>query len=281
MFTAISRVEPKKFAQQAERDHVARQAGAKIELPGGSDRPSNALFVRDVSTRPSDHVGELGVLTGSALRAELIRVDDEETRRRFGLDHYYQLDVSVRLDVPFEIPQPVKAGGEKKSIHRDDFPVIVCVRELPRGFPEGARIHEEVRVPAAFFKLWRVESAATAEGQNTTRALPMFIARSFEWFPTTPAARNETRGGRLTAGLLALGVAIVAIGLWLINRRDKKVEDRLVEKTIALAPGESLKDVPTFDTPAAPDFNAIAAAAEQSDTEQSAAEKGDTDDNEP
>ena len=265
MFTAISRVEPKKFAQQAHRDHLARQAGVKIELPGGNDQPSNALFIRDVSTKPSEHIGALGVLTGTALRAELIRVDDEETRRRFGLDHYYQLDVSVRLDVPFEISQPVKAGGEKKSIHRDDFPVVVCVRELPSGFPEGARIHEEVRVPAAFFKLWRVESTATAEGQNATRALPMFVARSFEWFPTTPAARDESVGGWITAMLVMLGVAIVAIGLWLVNRRDKKIEQQLVEKTIALPPGESLKDVPTFDTSQTPDFDAIAAAAAERD----------------
>jgi hypothetical protein len=264
MFTALGRVEPKKLMDQAQRDHIARQATAKVDVPKGLDRPSNALWLHDVVEKPAEHVGTLGLLTGTALRAELIRVDDEETRRRFGVNQYYQLDVSVQLDVPFNIPQPDgKQDEKKKSMHRSDFPIVVCVRELPKGFPEGARIHEDVRVAAAFFKLWRVESGAPVTGDVKTSAVPMFIARSFEWFPADPTRGNDTSTARVTAVLLAIAAVVVAIGLWLVNRRDRRTEDRLVEKTIALEPGTSLTNIEVTETPEKPNFDGLVATVER------------------
>jgi hypothetical protein len=263
MFNAISRVEPRKLAERAHRDHLERQAAAKADVPKKLDQPSNALFLHDLVEKPAEHTAALGVLSGTALRAELIRVDDEETRRRFGLDHYYQLDVSVRLDVPFNIPQAVKNGEEKKSLHRSDFPVVICVRELPKGFPEGARIHENVQVSAAFFKMWRVESGVPATDPSATPAVPMFVARSFQWLPTESAIREQGIAAVVTAALLIVAVLVAAVGLWLVNRRDRQIGHHLVEKTTALEPGTSLTNIPTVETPEKPNFEALAAAAQR------------------
>ena len=264
LFMAISRVEPKKVARQAERDHVARQAGVKIELPGGKDQPSTALFIRDVTDKPSDHVGALGVITGTALRAELIRVDDDETRRRFGLDHYYQIDVPRTAGHSVRDP----AAGQGGWGEEDDPSRRLSGRRLRPRAAERA-----FRKEHAFMRRSACRRRSSSSGESKAPRPPKVAtsrkrcrcsspARSSGSRRWTPRA-DEGRGGRIIAGLIALGVVIAALALWLVNRRDKQAEDRLIDKTTALAPGESLKDVPTFETSQTPDFDAIAAAAQR------------------
>ena len=47
---------------------------------------------------PKSVGGELYTLRGMARRAILIRVDDDDIRTRFGIDHYYEIEVFIPLE---------------------------------------------------------------------------------------------------------------------------------------------------------------------------------------
>jgi hypothetical protein len=160
---------------------------------------------------PQGHVGHLFRVRGTARRAIRVLVNDPDIHERFGIDHYYEIELFAPLQ---QVLRLVDAhDGEARSYR--DFPVTVCVAALPQGMPQGEEIHQWVEVDAFFLKLWSYSSHfMTGEGEaaDATRRqiCPLFIAPSVKpveeiriHSPWPQRALAVFAGGMLIAGLAA------------------------------------------------------------------------------
>lgn len=179
----------------------AGRTGTRELLQNAKESPDTLIGLLQ---KPQEHAGELLVVDGVALRATLVRVDDPDVVARFGIDHYYELELSVNLE------RPVKLDGKLFGT----FPVVVCVRQLPAGMPTGEHIHEHVRVAAFFFKIWayRTETAGADEVANRRQIAPLLVGREPLWIESEAAEGGSTDAGAILVGLFVAGIA----GLWFV-----------------------------------------------------------------
>ena len=154
---------------------------------------------------------------GTARRAIEIRVDDVDIRERFGLEHYYEI----------ELVTPDSRGN----------PIAFCVLELPPGMPTGDDLYESIRATGFFLKTWSFRTAQSAEAEPGTvrkQLAPLLIGRDVMRL-TNEAAPDESRG--FTVAIVAAFVAGVFAVAWWLHRdagRKKPLPDR-----IAIPPAES------------------------------------------
>ncbi len=186
---------------------------------------------------PKQHTGELVLVDGIALRALLVRVDDPDIVARFGIDHYYELEMSVDLE------RPVKLDGELYG----SFPVVVCVRQLPSGMPIGERIHEHVRVPAFFVKIWAYRTERTGADEAGRRQIaPLLIGREPLWIQDEVSS-GGTYAGAILVGLFVAGIAVLWLVVWRFSRGDARFRDRALARKHESDAGVSLDELALRD----------------------------------
>lgn len=179
------------------REGELRKAAAARLARQGADRDSVAPLFND----PADQRGKLVMLSGTARRVLKIRVDDPDVRRRFGIDHYYEI-----------------------YLYTDDSqgnPVVFCTRHLPKDMPtgEGPNYGEAASVAGFFLKSWAYPSGQTYQPDEDGRPgafqlAPLLVGRDVAWRPTNPPNRSPFWGA-------AIGIAFVlvlfAIWFWLLR----------------------------------------------------------------
>ena len=108
-------------------------------------RAAEGLYsVAPLFNDPEQQVGELVAFDGTARRVARVDVGQHadgtasDVARRFGIDHYYEIDLFTD--------------------DSQNNPIVFCVRELPPGFPIGNNLHEPVRIAGFFFKSWSFRS---------------------------------------------------------------------------------------------------------------------------
>lgn len=120
---------------------------------------------------PEEQVGQLIVLRGTVHRAVRVEVaagallSENQTSKPstpHGIDHYYELDLF--------------------TADSQNLPIIVCVRNLPAGFPEGSSVYKPVQVAGFFFKSWLYHTRkpiTTGDRRGDKMQLaPLFIGNS-------------------------------------------------------------------------------------------------------
>lgn len=184
--------------------------GALAEVAG---RPRPILPLIDPARHWfADHRGEPVAIEGTALRATRVEIDDPVRRRQTGIDHYWEVFVSVATP-------PIEVEGKVM----DRYPVVCCLRALPEGMPTGTSIAEPVRVAAFAFKsyAWPLPSA---DGTPRRREAPLLVGGDVSRM--RPAA--SPRGGVLEWMLTGLA-AVIALGFgaaWWMARREARQRDR-------------------------------------------------------
>jgi hypothetical protein len=181
-------------------DRLSADDAVELRIDSQSANEVAALFAS-----PERFVGKLISVRGTARRAVLIKVSDAETRQRFGLDHYYEVEVFVRV-------QRLKA-------ELNPLAFVFCLRELPPGVNVGNDLHAPVVATGIFFKLWTYRSNYAREiGTDLRQIAPLSIGRTM--MPV--AVRGAARG--VTPVLLSLAVgAVAAVGavVWWLNWSDR------------------------------------------------------------
>ena len=184
--------------------------------------------------RPDEQHGRLVVLEGNARRAVKVIVGspDDDTNvdivARYGIDHYYELEMFTP--------------------DSENNPVVVCVRELPQGFPTGSNINEGVRVAGFFFKTWAFNTqkgaAAGADGEPRRRQqlAPLLVGREPLWLQP-PSAAPSTFWGLLAGGLFLAALAGIWLWLWRFNRSDEEFHKKVLAKHYAIDEGVSLDEL--------------------------------------
>ena len=187
------------------------------DLRRASSQPADVI---PIMKSPEKFHGTFMTVQGTASRIQKVNVSDPDIRRRFGIDHYYEIDFFMPLD---------KAGvvfgkdttGEKSPVFNASFPATLNVRRLPSGLEEGEKLRVLIAADAVFFKLWSYRSAYM-EKFNQRQPAPMFMAIEPRIVHIEPPANWVTTALVATAFGLALGV--IGVVLWWFRRSDKDYE---------------------------------------------------------
>ncbi len=183
---------------------------------------ASAIAVEDLLQRPEEFAGQLLTIAGTARRALRVEVSDPEIRERFGLDHYFEVEL-FRL-----LPQPLKLIDSRDGqahVYRS-FPMTVCLTRLPPEMPQGADIQQEVKVTGWFLKLWsyrsrflemNAESAASGSSPEKRQISPLLVGISLETVVPPPASDSGV-GWFVAIGFVAALGGIAVAARW--YRRD-------------------------------------------------------------
>lgn len=182
---------------------AGRLADEALTPASGSTTAVAPLF-----NEPAKQRGKQVVIEGNARRAVKINLTDEALVERFGLDHYFELEVFT-----------------------DDSqgsPLVACVRQLPADFPLGDAIYERVRVGGFFFKVWAYELNFPGEQPPAVKPVkkryqlaPLILGKSVRRLPR-PAVVTATGSGAISAALFAAALAAGVVWLWLQQRDDRQ-----------------------------------------------------------
>ena len=154
-----------------------------------------------------------------ARRVQAIPITDQELRDRFGLDHYYEVDVFVPLgNLQVRLG---KGPPDETPVIQNDFPVTCCVRQLPADLPVGENVHVPVRLAGFFFKLWAYRSEYVSNVNPQQRQLaPLLIAAQ-------PTVREPpVPGSPYLAWLVGTFFLLMTLGLlataWKFRQSDRR-----------------------------------------------------------
>jgi hypothetical protein len=161
---------------------------------------SGDLDLAPLLQEPLKHTGEVVPVRGLARRVLRVDVPDVDIRRRFGIDHYYEVDLSLPLS------KTIKLGADPKSkalLYENSFPATICMRQLPPGLAVGDDVRRPIAASAVFFKLWLYQSAYTKEA-GVAQPAPLFLARSVQ------VVADEEPSSFLADVIVGLAMAIAA-----------------------------------------------------------------------
>jgi hypothetical protein len=88
---------------------------------------------------------------------------------------------------------------------RDGAIVVDCL-DLPKTFPQGANLHEQVTLTGFFFK----RLAYYYEPEKQMRVAPYVLAEQIDWTPQPVAAEEPAQESRLKGIVWAISIALVA-----------------------------------------------------------------------
>ena len=224
--------------------------------------------------RPREQHGKLMTIQGVARRITRIDVENPETRKRFGLDHYYEVYVYVPLG-NMEIRLAGDKNDKQSLVIGNAFPVTCNVTRIPPKWESIAKgsndLHENVRITGFNFKLWafqtqmlqryaadQAERAAKKSGTAKTeqrrplQTSPWFIGPDVEFLPENRASHDAAnRAMTFAVVLIFCGIGGTALALWLFRRSD-----RVARNTIRKLHQEN-PDSPTNPSSDKPDFSGL------------------------
>jgi len=155
--------------------------------------------------QPAEQRGHLVGLTGTAIRAIPIAVEDREMLDVFGVDHYYEV----------EVVNPDSQGNA----------LVFCVLELPPGMPSGERIATDVRAAGFYFKSWAYhphlpDNQGLPPGEVKLRLAPLLIGRELA-LAVKPATSNWLANS-ISVGLLFGAILGMTLLAWWFRREDRR-----------------------------------------------------------
>lgn len=192
---------------------------------------------------PENYAGRLMAMEGQVYRCVRVPITNRELAARLGFDHYYNLVLFVDLDYKLtigsaEVAAKKAEGGRPVFTEVRTYPVAVCLRELPPGFPTGDKLKERVRVPGCFFKQWPYRSTSAAVlHPNRPELSPLLIGRSLQWL--SPPKPTDSKLQVIISAAFVVLLALLCFTLWYAGRRDRKFREGFLTKT----------DEPTFISP--------------------------------
>lgn len=194
---------------------------AAVGRPNGGDlraAEGQTLNVAPLLQHPEEHHGEVLPVSGIARRVMKVPVQDADIRSRFGIDHYYEIDMFVSLEQRVRISTAEK--GQPAAIYEHDFPATLIVRRLPTGLNEGENVHQSIRASGVFFKLWGYKSEFASKFGQVQRA-PLFVAGE----PAIVHVENTANWVVSSLVLAAFAIALVVVGViaWWQRTGDRGV----------------------------------------------------------
>ncbi|QDU92693.1 hypothetical protein [Lignipirellula cremea] len=209
-------------------------------------------------TAPQEHHGEIALVRGTARKITRIVVDDADIRKKYGIDHYYQINIFLPLG---EKSVVLGKNAENAPVYQGHFPAVVCVTEVTPSLAaealqaeaNGKIVNEEIAIPAIFFRLWSYPSDYVKQyDPNGRQPAPMFIGRRPELVPLAAPMSPWVGIGIGTIFVVALGA--LWLGVWRYSRGDDRFQREVLKPKQGLRPGASLNDL-DLESRDGPDFS--------------------------
>lgn len=259
-------------------DLVGRTPAAKFV----SDPPKE-IDVVALLQAPEKHQGELVSVYGFAQRITKIMVQDPDIRTRFGITHYYEIDVGVNLgDKTIHFVDDAKGKGKKKApagaeeqptdqsaekaageqpaakkkgapagpIFNNDYPVTVCVRELAPGLEPADSMRDLVHIDGIFMKTWAYRNAKMAQFENKLQVAPLVIGKVAQ--RVVPAKVYNWVSDVLVGFAIAATALIIGSVIWWFSSNSKDRDADFRGKDAANPSFAGLEKAPTK-----PDFSGL------------------------
>jgi hypothetical protein len=157
---------------------------------------TGSATVSQLFRQPQNYRGRLLTVRGLVRRCRHLAAPANAA----GLESYYQLVVRA-------------AGGSH-------IPLVIYCLDLPRQFPLGKDLNEEVEVTGVFFKNWAFASDAGIA------SAPLILSRSLRWFARS-AAPERPVGVRQIALLAVISSVVAAIAVtWMWRRAGGRQRPR-------------------------------------------------------
>jgi hypothetical protein len=233
---------------------------------------THSFEIAPLLQNPRAQHGKLMTIKGRARRITRIEVENPEFRKRFGLDHYYEVYVYISLG-----DAEVRLSGEKNDKHApvvtNAFPIACCIRRLPERWAHLAKgsndLHEGVRITAFNFKLWAYQTQmlqrfaaeeaerAAKKGEDSSvskrrplQPSPLFVGPDIEFVPDDVTVFEAASHANLIAVMVIfvfVGGTILAVRLY--NRNDRISRAAMRQKGLETLPGDAANastDKPDF-----------------------------------
>lgn len=257
---AVGRVGPIqliRFAQNNLDDVRQAWAAEAQRLPATNDAAPSAdagqrrLLAEEVLRKASEgqysvaplfndadrQIGRLLVLDGVVRRVVRVEVgtstsgEPSDVRQRFGLDHYYEMELFTD--------------------DSQNNPIVFCVRRLPAGFPTGGKVHVPVRVAGFFFKSWLYHTRPVPDDQTLDPSTNTLAPLRFAPLLISPGPvrlQEESAPGSPYAGLVGGGLFVLALAgiwaaAWWYARGDRAFRRRVLADNYVPPEGQSLDDL--------------------------------------
>lgn len=209
------------------------------------------LDVVPLLARPAERHGEIVRVKGTARRIIKVLVEDTDIRARYGIDHYYEIDMFLPLGKA-TVRMGKDATGEENPVYNNAFPATLIVRELPPGVTEGENLGLPLETAAVFFKVWSYRSNYTDKFKKLQPA-PMFIAQR-------PESYDEIRPSNwltdiFVGGAMGTAVLVLVLVFWWFQRSDRSHRATVRASDLRKAIDEANPDFSKIETSEPPNFN--------------------------
>jgi hypothetical protein len=191
------------------------EKGAKLSAP------TKPVDIPLLLQKSETLLGSRMKVSGIARRITKVTVAAEDIRKRFGIDHYYEIDISVPLAKPMKV---AKSAEDKDALlYANDFPVVLLVTRLPASLREGESLHHQIEADGTFYKLWTYQSSFASQ-KNKRQAAPLLMASEVRLVQKVDPLAGVGSAVVTAAMLLAGGVFLVIF--WWFRLSDRKSNSR-------------------------------------------------------
>jgi hypothetical protein len=189
-------------------------------------------------------LGDRMKVRGTARRVTKVTVEAADIRRRFGIDHYYEIDLSIPLDKPMKVAK--EANSKDALLYGNSFPATLIVPKLPENLPEGENVHVVVVTDATFYKLWSYQSSYTSQ-KNMRQAAPLFMASSVRALEES-SPLTLFSSGLVTAAMLLAGGTFIGIYWWfrMSDRASRAASGPTIHDAIRQGAEQAAAEKPDF-----------------------------------
>lgn len=209
---------------------------------------TSPLNISESIRKPGTLQGGLTHLYGTVRKVTKVEVPDYDVQQRFGLDHYYQIDMFMPLgDRSIQLKR--SRDDEQPLVFEHSFPVQVCTASVPEELKTlvnqplvGVSEIPRIRVRGYFFKIWSYRSSyASSQDVERMQLGPLLIVAQPEMLPP-----HESSIGML--GLVAVGGFLLLLGglwwsLWKNMQEDRSVSRARTARRKNIQLGESDEQV--------------------------------------
>ncbi|MBN2579327.1 MAG: hypothetical protein JXB10_10080 [Pirellulales bacterium] len=142
--------------------------------------------------------GKLVRLQGTIRRIERIAAPDNAV----GIKHYYEAWLSPR-DNP-------------------SSPILVYVLNLPKKFPAGKDLAEDVALVGFFFKRYVYLAGDPAAKTDALRTAPVVLAKELQWKPPPPPVAERPPGAATVTIVLVAAIGASLLFIWFVYSRTRR-----------------------------------------------------------
>jgi len=214
----LGEVEPNGKLESGDREIFYQMLAAMRQLP--PDLPTLEAQVKldlgPLLQQPEQQRGQMVTLLGDARRVVRVTVNDADIQSRFGIDHYYNIWLFVRLVRPIKF----QGDGDAQTDTLSRYPILFSVAALPEGLAVGDNVSQPLELTGFFLKRWSYRSALLSQqGSRQQQPTPLFVG--FEPRRLIPSPQASQWFGAAAGGTFIAVLGVIWFALWRVSRRDR------------------------------------------------------------